>query len=247
MPRRAKVRLDQYILEKGWAPDLKKAQAMIMAGDVLVSGRISTSGSLVPNDQSIQLRPRNRFVSRGGHKLEGAIQALAIDLKGARCVDVGASTGGFTDCLLQHGASEVWALDVGHGQLDSKLRADPRVHVLEGVNFRHLETTALPENLTWATVDVSFISLSLIFPKLWRVLASGGQALVLVKPQFEALPKQAPKGVVREEGLRQNLLQSVRHMAEDVGFIIHGQVDSELKGPKGNHEIFLHIERPVSQ
>ena len=218
---------------------------MILAGEIRVLGHPATSGSLVSSDASIQLRPRNRFVSRGGKKLEGALQALSINLQGALCVDVGASTGGFTDCLLQHGAAEVWALDVGRGLLDAKLRSDSRVHVLEGINFRHLESTALPETLTLATVDVSFISLSLILPKLWRILQPGGKALMLVKPQFEALPKQAPRGVVKEETMRQNLLQSVRRMAEDVGFIIQGQVDSQLKGPKGNREAFLYIEKPA--
>ena len=245
MPRRAKVRLDRFVVEKGWASDLKKAQAMILAGEVRVMGQPASSGQLITPETSIVLRPRKRFVSRGGDKLEGALQTLSIDVQGASCVDVGASTGGFTDCLLQHGAAQVWSLDVGHGQLDAKLRADTRVHVMEGINFRHLESSALPETLLFATVDVSFISLSLILPKLWRVLSPGGKALILVKPQFEALPKHAPRGVVKEETTRQNLLQSVRRMAEDVGFIIQGQVDSQLKGPKGNQESFLYMEKPI--
>jgi len=243
MMRPSKVRLDQYVVGRGWAPDVKKAQAMILAGEIRVLGQPASAGSLVA-PASIQRRPKNRFVSRGGNKLEGALQALSIDVRGVHCLDVGASTGGFTDCLLQHGSADVWALDVGHGQLDAKLRADSRVHVMEGVNFRHLESAALPESITFACVDVSFISLSLILPKLWKVLPTGGRALMLIKPQFEALPKYAPRGVVKEEAIRQNLLQSVRRMAEDIGFILLGQVDSALKGPKGNREAFLYMEKP---
>ncbi len=238
-----KVRLDHYVVEHGWALNTKEAQAMILAGEFRVDSQPASSGTLVSDEARVERLPRRRFVSRGGEKLNGALDAFSLTPFKLVCLDIGASTGGFTDCLLQRGARAVWALDVGRGLLDPHLRKDARVHVLDGINFRHFGRSLIQDPIDLATVDVSFISLSLIFPNLWRVLAPQGCALVLVKPQFEAPPKSAPKGVVREQRVRRNILQSVKHMAEDVGFVVKGSVDSSLKGRKGNQESFLYLEK----
>jgi 23S rRNA (cytidine1920-2'-O)/16S rRNA (cytidine1409-2'-O)-methyltransferase len=191
------------------------------------------------------LPAKSRYVSRGGDKLRGALDIFSISTEGKICLDVGSSTGGFTDCLLQTGAKSVWAVDVGWGLLDYKLRKDPRVHVLERTNFRFLETTTLSEPPQFAVVDVSFISLDKIFPKLMEVLTAGGEALVLVKPQFEGIPKEAPGGIVRDEEIRQKILAQVQLMAKAAGFKIQGLIDSSVRGRKGNQETFLYLRTDV--
>jgi 23S rRNA (cytidine1920-2'-O)/16S rRNA (cytidine1409-2'-O)-methyltransferase len=189
------------------------------------------------------LPARSRYVSRGGDKLRGALDACSLSVEGKSCLDVGSSTGGFTDCLLQAGAREVWAIDVGWGILDAKLRSDPRVHLLEKTNFRFFEAGVLPQPPELVTVDVSFISLDKILPKIQQMLAPGGEALVLVKPQFEGTPKEVPGGFVKDETTRQAILQRVRAIAEHAGFRIEAMLDSVVKGRKGNQETFLRLRR----
>ena len=179
------------------------------------------------------------FVSRGGLKLRGALDHFKVPVEGRICMDVGSSTGGFTDCLLQAGAKSVWAVDVGYGLIDSKLRNDPRVHLLERTNFRFFEASKMTEKAELITIDVSFISLAKILSKIVEVLAPGGDVLALVKPQFEGTPKEVPGGFVRDEPTRQMILGRVRLQVEAGGFRIQGTSDSTVKGRKGNQECFF--------
>jgi 23S rRNA (cytidine1920-2'-O)/16S rRNA (cytidine1409-2'-O)-methyltransferase len=219
-----------------------------MAGQVLVDDvPVDKAGTRVRDDAVVRLRgAASRYVSRGGDKLEGALQDLGVDPAGKVCLDVGASTGGFTDCLLQHGAVRVYAVDVGYGQLDAKLRSDSRVVVLERVNARALEASMVGDAIDLVVADVAFISLRLVVPALAAV-ASNAQWLLLVKPQFEVGRDQVGKGgVVRDDALRSAAVESVREAAEGLGWREIARVDSRLAGPKGNREIFLHLRRPSS-
>jgi 23S rRNA (cytidine1920-2'-O)/16S rRNA (cytidine1409-2'-O)-methyltransferase len=201
---------------------------------------VEKPGARIAAAARVRLRgaPR-RFVSRGGEKLAGALLDLGIDPAGRRCLDVGASTGGFTDCLLQAGAASVVALDVGYGQLHPKLRGDPRVRVLERTNARHLEAAALPHPIDLATVDVSFISARLLLPRLAELLP-GAELLLLVKPQFEVGRGRVGRGgVVREDALRREAVEAVARRAEELGYEVAGTAESRLAGPRGNREIFL--------
>ncbi len=189
------------------------------------------------------LPEKSRYVSRGGDKLRGALDAFGVSANGKICLDVGSSTGGFTDCLLQDGAHSVWAVDVGYGLLDYKLRNDPRIHLLERTNFRFLDLKRLDEQPTLATVDVSFISLGQIFPVLKMILPQGGEAIVLVKPQFEGSRKEVPGGFVKDETTRQQILERVKAMTIGAGFEIKGLSDSTVKGRKGNQETFLYLQK----
>jgi 23S rRNA (cytidine1920-2'-O)/16S rRNA (cytidine1409-2'-O)-methyltransferase len=240
--RRAKVRVDVLLVERGLAETRTRAQSLILAGRVL-SGerRVDKSGELLPADAPLSLKERERFVSRGGEKLEGALAALGVEVKGAICADVGASTGGFTDCLLQRGAQRVFAIDVGHGQLAQQLRLDPRVVVLERTNARHLTQNALGLKVDIAVVDVSFIGLAALLPAFGEILQPGGLLLALVKPQFEAgrLEVARGKGVIRDEGLRERTVARVSTAIAEAGFDLLGEVDSVLTGPKGNRERFV--------
>jgi len=195
----------------------------------------------LPRDVPLELKPGSRYVSRGGDKLAGALVALKVNVSGAACADVGASTGGFTDCLLQHGAARVLAIEVGHGQLAASLRADPRVVVLERTNARTLTAAALGEQVEFAAVDVSFIGLAKLMPALCSILRPGGRLLALVKPQFEAGRAEASRGrgVIRDEAVRERAIDEVRHTLRGAGFELLGEADSELKGPKGNRERFV--------
>ncbi len=239
-----KRRLDELLVERGLAGSLKKAQALIMSGQVLLeSGAAKNAGQTAGTDAKIEILSGPRFVSRGGDKLAGALKAFDISPVDMTCLDVGASTGGFTDCLLQSGARRVYALDVGHGLLDAKLRSDPRVTVFEGENFRHFDVSRLPERPALVAVDVSFISLKTVLPALAASLDGRGLMLALVKPQFEAEPRDAPGGVVRDAAVRENILQNIRTAAEAAGFAWRGKADSVLKGPKGNQETFVYLEK----
>jgi 23S rRNA (cytidine1920-2'-O)/16S rRNA (cytidine1409-2'-O)-methyltransferase len=203
---------------------------------------LNTSGP--PSKPSASVKEdEHKYVSRGGHKLRGALDYFQIDAKGRICLDVGSSTGGFTDCLLQAGAKSVWAVDVGYGLFDYTLKKDPRVHLLERTNFRYLNASALTETPDVVTVDVSFIALAKILPKIAEVLANGGHVLAMVKPQFEGTPKEVPGGFVRDEKTRQLILERTKHVIEAAGFKILGQQDSAVKGRKGNQETFLHLVR----
>lgn len=234
-----KQRLDLLLVERGLCESRAKAQRLIAAGAVRVDGRPATKpGNTCAADVAIALEGAERFVSRGGLKLEGAFEAFNLDVAGAVALDVGASTGGFTDCLLQHGARQVYALDVGKGQLHWKLRTDPRVTVMEGINARHLKPAQLPGPVDIAVVDVAFISLTLILPAVTNCLRKGGCLIALVKPQFEAGRRQVGRGgVVRDPAVHDQVLARIRACAEGkLGLRWGGTVPSPIKGPAGNIE-----------
>jgi 23S rRNA (cytidine1920-2'-O)/16S rRNA (cytidine1409-2'-O)-methyltransferase len=231
-----KKRLDLLLVERGLAESRAQAQALVMAGRV--PGH-SKPGEQVPDDVPLEVEAPPPYVSRAGHKLANALDAFGVDVAGLDCLDVGASTGGFTDVLLQRGAARVIALDVGYGQLHSKIRDDPRVTVLERVNARSV--SELPFSPELITCDVSFISLRLALPPALALAARGWQALVLVKPQFEAGRADAPRGVVRDPEVRRRVVREVAEALVAVGAEPRGIVDSGLPGPKGNHEYVLHL------
>ncbi len=231
-----KKRLDVLMVERGLAESRSQAQALVLAG--LVPGH-DKPGEQVDDGIEVSLRRRPRFVSRGGEKLAHALDAFAVDPAGRDCLDVGASTGGFTDCLLQRGAERVIALDVGYGQLHPRLRGDPRVTVLERTNARALE--ALPFAPELVVCDVSFISVQTALPPALRLAAPGWEALVLVKPQFEAGRADAPKGVVRDRAVHGRVLRAACAAAAGWGAEVLGVVDSGLPGPKGNREFVVHL------
>jgi 23S rRNA (cytidine1920-2'-O)/16S rRNA (cytidine1409-2'-O)-methyltransferase len=237
-----KKRLDVVLVERGLAESRAQAQALVLAGRV---PGYAKAGTQVEPDAELQVTAPPRFVSRGGEKLAHALDVLEVDVTGLDCLDVGASTGGFTDVLLQRGAARVIAVDVGYGQLHERLRADPRVTVLERVNARSL--TELPFAPQLVTCDVSFISVGKALPPALALAAPGWQALVLVKPQFEATRGEAAKGVVRDPDVRRRVVRKVAEAALEWGGQAAGIVDSGLPGPKGNREVFLHLvqrERP---
>lgn len=239
-----KTRLDQLLVERGLAASREKAQALILAGQVTVAGqKLEKPGHTVANDASIEVRERMPYVSRGGYKLAGALDAFQIDVAGRVCLDVGASTGGFTDCLLQRGAAKVWAIDAGHGQLDWKLRNDPRVVVREGVNARYLNTDDDPERFDLAVCDASFISATMLIPAIAPLLKPSGEMIVLVKPQFEAGRGQVGKGgIVKEPELHQAACDRVRRAVETLGFRAQ-IVESPIRGAEGNREFLLYAAR----
>ncbi|HEX4745968.1 MAG TPA: TlyA family RNA methyltransferase [Gaiellaceae bacterium] len=235
-----KKRLDVLLVERGLAETRSQAQALVLAGRV--PGH-TKPGEQVRDDADLVVRQPPRFVSRGGEKLQNALDAFGVDVAGRDCADVGASTGGFTDCLLQAGATRVVAIDVGYGQLHPKLRGDPRVTVLERVNAREL--VELPFAPELVVCDVSFISVTKALPPVLALAAAGWEALVLVKPQFEAGRSEAPKGVVRDPEVQRKVLETVSEDAKAWGAVTVGVVDSGLPGPKGNREFFLHlVHRP---
>jgi 23S rRNA (cytidine1920-2'-O)/16S rRNA (cytidine1409-2'-O)-methyltransferase len=237
------MRLDVLLVERGLAPSRERAQALILEGAVRVAGEArSKAGEAVLLDAPIEIvGPALPFVSRGGLKLRRALEAFAMDPAGKVCLDVGASTGGFTDCLLQAGAARVYAVDVGHGQLDWTLRQDPRVVVWEKTNVRWL--TDLPERPELATIDVSFISLTKVIEPVGRLLGDGAEIIALVKPQFEAGPKAAPKGVVRDVAVHRRVLDAVLEHVRGFGWQARGLAASPLLGPAGNREFLLWLDR----
>lgn len=243
-----KKRADQLLVEQGLADSRERAKRLLMAGQVRVLPQGATQaelvdkpGKLLPEDAVLQVAQAERFVSRGGHKLLSAIEAFGLDFQGKVALDAGASTGGFTDCLLQHGATRVYAVDVGKAQLHEKLRGDPRVVSLEGVNLRHATQELLPEAVDVLVADLSFISLRTVLPALCTLLAPGALAVVLVKPQFELGPGQTVKGVVRDPALQQQAVDLVRAHAQELGFEVLGVAPSRIKGPKGNQEYLLSL------
>ena len=240
-----KQRLDKVILERGLVKSRERARALIMEGKVLVEDRpITKAGSMVETASSITLKEKDiPYVSRGGVKLAAALEHFGIVLEGKTVMDVGASTGGFTDCMLGMGAARVYGIDVGYGQFDYRLRQDPRVVLLERTNIRHLERQAIPEEMDFAAVDVSFISLKLVLPKVREFLRPGGGILALVKPQFEATKKDVGKGgIVRDEEKRQRAVESVEKAARDCGLRPVGVMQSPIRGRKGNVEYFIHMK-----
>jgi 23S rRNA (cytidine1920-2'-O)/16S rRNA (cytidine1409-2'-O)-methyltransferase len=233
--------LDNALILIGLAATRAKAQALILAGRVLVDGvPVTKAGALVAADAEITVKPAQAFVSRGGEKLSPALDHFGVDVQGKVCLDAGASTGGFTQVLLLRGAARVYAVDVGYGQLDQSLRRDPRVAVLERTNIRLLPKEVLPEPIDLATLDLSFISLTLVIPKILEFLAPGGAILALVKPQFEVGKGKVGKGgVVRDPELQRQAVDKVAQAAMDLGFEVSPAFPSPLKGPKGNQEYFL--------
>jgi 23S rRNA (cytidine1920-2'-O)/16S rRNA (cytidine1409-2'-O)-methyltransferase len=232
----SKKRLDVLLVERGLATSRAQAQALVMAG--LVPGH-SKAGEQVDEAAPLEVDQPPPYVSRAGHKLANALDAFGVDPSGLDCLDLGASTGGFTDVLLQRGAARVIALDVGHGQLHSKVRDDPRVTVIERSNAREL--TELPFAPQLITCDVSFISVRLALPPALVLAAPGWRALVLVKPQFEAGRAETPKGVVRDLAVQRRVVREVAEAVPAWGGTVLGVVDSGLPGPKGNHEFVLHL------
>ncbi len=242
MPRK---RLDVLLVERGLAESREKARAQIMAGQVLVGETpILKPATLVAPDAPVRLLAPPRYVSRGGEKLEHALRAFRLEVAGLVCADIGAGAGGFTDCLLQHGAARVYAIDVGHGQLHHRLRQDPRVVVMEGVNARYLE--ALPEPIDLATVDVSFISLTKVLPAVMRVVRPGAPVVALLKPQFEAQRHEVPKrGVIRDPQLQATIIGRFAAWATAQGYRIWGPVRSPIAGAEGNLEFFFLVRGPT--
>lgn len=239
------MRLDALVVERGLAETRSRAQALIRAGDVRVDGvPHDKPGMAVPSDARVELRAPSRYVGRGGLKLEAALAAFGWDVTGQRALDVGASTGGFTDCLLQHGAAQVTAVDVGRGQLAWRLRADPRVASLERTDIRRLD--ALDPPPTIAVVDVAFIALAAVLPAVWRLVAPGAGVIALVKPQFEAGRADVGRGgVVRDPAVHRRVLEAVLGQAARDGWIIEGGLPSPLLGADGNREFLVSLRRPA--
>ena len=241
-----KKRLDALVVERGLAESREKAKALIMAGQIYADGqKADKPGDVFPLDVALEARGRGLpYVSRGGLKLEKALAVFPIDPQGLVCMDIGASTGGFTDCMLQNGAAKVYAVDVGYGQLAWSLRNDSRVVNLERVNARHLTKDLVPEEIGLCSVDVSFISLALILPAVRPLLAPQGKAVCLIKPQFEAgRDKVGKKGVVRDQAVHREVLENALERAIDLGFSVLGWTFSPIKGPEGNIEYLICLER----
>lgn len=237
-----KVRADVLLVERGLVESREKAQALILAGKVYVGEvRVNKAGDTLLPDLNIEVRGETLpYVSRGGVKLKGAIDAFQFDPAGKVCADFGASTGGFTDCLLQGGAQRVYAIDVGYGQLHEKLRKDDRVVVMERVNARHLNETSLPELVDVVVIDASFIGLSKLLPSAKAVLKDGGDILAMVKPQFEVGRDAIGKnGVVRDDAARAQAINDVSASARELGLTERQRADAVIRGPEGNHEAFL--------
>ncbi len=234
--RLTKERLDKLLVERGLAESRERAQALIMAGHVYVDGqRADKPGRRVPRQARIEIKGRLPYVSRGGFKLAAMLDHLQLDVSGWVCVDVGASTGGFTDVLLQRGAGRVYAIDVGYGQLAWKLRQDPRVVVMERTNIRHVQS--LPEVCDLATVDVSFIGLNLVLPRVCDLVREGGWVIALIKPQFEAGPDKVSKGgIVRDPQVHREVLERVVREAEHLGLGLQALIRSPIRGAEGNVE-----------
>ena len=241
-----KTRLDVAVFEQGYAPSREKAKAIIMAGIVYVNNqKVDKAGFELKEGDVLEVRGKTlQYVSRGGLKLEKAMQEFPITLEGKICMDVGASTGGFTDCMLQNGAVKVYSVDVGYGQLAWKLRTDERVVNLERTNFRYATREQIPDDVDFASVDVSFISLKHILPNLNTLLATDGQAVCLIKPQFEAgKEKVGKKGVVRDLNVHLEVVENVINLALENGFSVMGLQFSPIKGPEGNIEYLIYLNK----
>ena len=251
-PRAHRVRLDQLVVDRGLAPTRARAQALILGGKVRTgtgdAGRLDRkAGDLVTPDIELAVLEPDPFVSRGGHKLVAALDAFGIDPRDAVCLDVGASTGGFTDVLLQRGARRVYALDVGRGQLAEALRRDPRVVSMERTNARSITAGTLPEPVTLSTIDVSFISLRLVLDPVRQAFGpAGGSVVALVKPQFEAGRGQVPGGVVRDPDVHRATVERVAVAASEGGLVPRDVIPSPILGPEGNREFLLHLEVPAA-
>ena len=247
-----KTRLDVLLVERGFVTSREKAKALIMAGDVFINGqREDKPGTAFQEDKIKNIEVKGAaipFVSRGGLKLDKAVKAFDLDFTGSTCMDIGASTGGFTDCMLQNGASKVYSVDVGHGQLDWKLRSDERVVCMEKTNFRYLTRDQIDDDIDFASCDVSFISLTRILVPARKLLKDGAQMVVLIKPQFEAgRDKVGKKGVVRDKKVHEEVISRIMDFADMAGFTILHLDYSPIRGPEGNIEYLLHLERDASR
>lgn len=245
-----KLRADVLLVERGLASSRTQAQALILSGRVF-SGerRVEKAGETLPVDAELGVRGGRRFVSRGGDKLDGALEDLDLEVRGAVVVDIGASTGGFTDCVLRRGAVAVYAVDVGHGQLAQQLRDDPRVIVMERTNARHLSSASFPRRIDLVVVDASFIGIEKLMPAIAAILPPTGRLLALVKPQFEAGRDAArrARGVIRDPEVRSSAISSAKTAIDAAGFEILGECDSRVPGPKGNVERFVLATRLDAQ
>ncbi len=244
-----KQRLDVILINRGYASSREKAKAMIMAGSVFVKGQREDKAGSMFEEEGIDLTVKGsplKYVSRGGLKLEKALKEFPIDLNGCICMDIGASTGGFTDCMLQNGAAKVYSIDVGYGQLDWKLRSDERVVCMEKTNFRYMQPSDIDDAPDFASCDVSFISLDKILPPAYALLKEGAGMVCLIKPQFEAgRDKVGKKGVVRERAVHEEVIRSVMGYALAAGFEIRGLTFSPIRGPEGNIEYPIYLTKPV--
>ena len=246
MENKNSQRLDQAVFNLGLAESREKAKAFIMAGVVFVNNqKADKPGMTVKTDDLVEVRANPlKYVSRGGLKLEKAMQVFSLNLTDMICADIGASTGGFTDCMLQNGAVKVYAIDVGYGQLAWKLRTDERVVNLERTNFRYVTEKEIPDKLDFASVDVSFISLSIIIPALYPLLKDGGEAVCLIKPQFEAgKDKVGKKGVVRDPAVHESVIKTIAEFANEQSFAVLGLEHSPVKGPEGNIEYLMYLKK----
>jgi 23S rRNA (cytidine1920-2'-O)/16S rRNA (cytidine1409-2'-O)-methyltransferase len=242
----AKMRLDRLLTERNLAESRERGQALIIAGQVLVNGqKVDKAGTLVRADADVRiLGEQMPYVSRGGLKLEKALAEFTIDVKDKTALDAGASTGGFTDCLLQHGAKKVYSVDVGYGQMAWKIRQDPRVVVIERVNLREMDPSLVPERIDIIVIDVSFISLEKVIPSLMRFLRPGGEIVALIKPQFEVGKGQVGKGgIVRDEAARDEAVERVRRFVQEQGLEVRGIIPSPITGQDGNVEYLMHAIR----
>ena len=242
----AKIRLDTYITEQGLAPSREKAKALIMAGVVFVDNqKEDKAGTMISETQKVEVRGGElKYVSRGGLKLEKAIDTFDVLLTDKVCMDIGASTGGFTDCMLQNGASKVFAVDVGYGQLAWKLRCDERVINMERTNIRYVTLEDTKEPLDFASVDVAFISLKLVLPVAYNLLCDDGEVVALIKPQFEAgKEKVGKKGVVKDIAVHKEVVAGIYDFVIDNGFGVLGLDFSPIKGPEGNIEYLIHLKK----
>ncbi len=241
-----KKRLDVLLVEKGLVSGRDRAKAMVMAGLAFVDGvRADKPGAMLPPTAEVELRAApQKYVSRGGQKLEKAIRFFSLKLAEKICMDIGASTGGFTDCMLQNGAARVYAVDVGYGQLAWRLRTDERVVVMERTNIRYVTAVQVPEPLDFASADVSFISLKAVLPVAYTLLRQDGEMVCLIKPQFEAgRGNVGKKGVVRDKSVHESVIKAVAGCAEKIGFSVPGLSYSPVKGPEGNIEYLMHIKK----
>lgn len=242
-----KERLDVLLVKKGLAPSREKAKAVIMAGSVYVDGQKEDKAGSVFDEESAQIEVRGHalpYVSRGGLKLEKALKVFPITLTGKICMDIGASTGGFTDCMLQNGAAKVYSVDVGYGQLDWKLRQDDRVVCMEKTNFRYMTPEDIPDVLGFASVDVSFISLDKILTPAYALLKEQGEMVALIKPQFEAgREKVGKKGVVRDPKVHEEVISRIVRHADEVSFEVLDLSYSPIRGPEGNIEYLIHLRK----
>lgn len=240
-----KTRLDQILVEREFFESREKAQRAVLAGWVKVNGQVAHKASQpVASNAQIEIKQKQKYVSRGGEKLEAALQAFSFDVRGKTAVDLGASTGGFTDCLLQRGAKKVYAVDVGYGQIDTTLRKNPQVILMEKTNARNLTAKDFPEPIDFLTADLSFISLTKVLPAIASILPPGADGVLLIKPQFEAKREEVGKGgVVRDAAIHQRVIETISNEAKNLELEPRGVIPSPLLGPAGNKEFLLWIRK----